>query len=133
MLGIETMTSLSRRLLLVSALGLSSAAWGKEKKEKKNAGRKGGPLGLLSGTVFHPQGLSLPGATVTAYATDGGKDKWEGRTDGRGEFALRVPATTDGVAYRVRAEAQGMAPQERELTAYEAQRTTANFRLEAAD
>jgi hypothetical protein len=54
-------------------------------------------------------------------------------TDGRGEFALRVPATTAGVTYRVRAEAKGMAPQESELTAYEAQRTMVNFRLEAAD
>jgi len=133
MLGIEPMTILTRRLVLLGALGLSGMAWGKDKKEKKKAGRKGGPLGLVSGTVFHPEGLSLPGATVTAYATDGGKDKWEGMSDGRGEFALRVPATTEGVTYRVRAEAKGMGPQERELTAYEAQRTTANFRLEPAE
>jgi hypothetical protein len=127
------MTILSRRLVLLSALGFGGMAWSKDKKEKKEAGRKGGPLGLLSGTVFHPEGLSLPGAKVTAYATGGGKDKWEGMTDGRGEFALRVPATTEGVTYRLRAEANGMQPQERELTAYEAQRTTANFRLTAAD
>jgi len=133
MLGIEPMTILSRRLILLGALGLSGVAWGKDKKEKKKAGRKGGPQGLLSGTVFHPQGLSLPGAKVTAYPTDGGKDKWEGTTDGRGEFALRVPATTDGVSYRLRAEAKGMESQEKELTAYEGQRTTANFRLEPAD
>ena len=70
---------------------------------------------------------------MTAYAIDGGKDKWEGTTDGRGEFALRVPATTDGVTYRLQAEAKGMQPQERELTAYEGQRTSANFRLEPAE
>jgi hypothetical protein len=127
------MTILSRRLVLLSALGFGGRAWGKDKKVKREAGRKGGPLGLLSGTVFHPQGLSLPGAKVTAYATGGGKDKWEGMTDGRGEFALRVPATTEGVTYRLRAEAKGMEPQEKELTAYEAQRTTANFRLTAAE
>lgn len=127
------MTNLSRRLVLLGALGLGGLAWGKDKKQKKKSGPKGGPLGLLSGTVFHPGGLSFPGATVTAYATDGGKDKWEGMTDGRGEFVLRVPATTEGVSYRVRAEAKGMSAQERELTAYEAQRTTANFRLEAAE
>jgi len=127
------MTILSRRLVLLSALGLGGVAWGKDKKEKKKAGRKGGPVGLLSGTVFHPGGLSLPGATVTAYATGGGKDKWEGMTDGRGEFALRVPATVEGVPYRLRAEAKGMDPQEKELTAYEAQRTTANFRLKPAE
>lgn len=133
MLGIEPMSVLSRRLVLLSAFGLGGWAWGKDKKEKKKAGRKGGPLGLLSGTVFRPDGLSFPGATVTAYATDGGKDKWEGSTDGRGEFALRVPATTEGISYRLTAEAKGMAQQERELTAYEAQRTTANFRLEPAE
>ena len=124
------MTRFSRRLALFSALGLGGTAWGQDKKDKKKAGRKGGPLGLLSGTVFHPEGLSLPGAKVTAFATDG-KDKWEGVTDRRGEYALRVPATIEGVTYRVRAEAEGMQPQERELTAYEAQRTTANFRLTA--
>jgi Carboxypeptidase regulatory-like domain len=133
MLGSKPMTTLSRRLVLLGALGFGGMAWGQDKKEKKKAGRKGGPLGLLSGTVFHPGGLSLPGAKVTAYATDGGQDKWEGVTDGRGEFALRVPATTEGITYRVRAEAKGMEPQERELTAYEAQRTTANFRLTATD
>ena len=127
------MTYWSRRLVLLGALGLSGAAWGKDKKEKKKAGRKGGPLGLLSGTVFHPGGLSLPGASVTAVATDGGKDKWEGVTDARGEFALRLPATIDGITYRLRAEAKGLAAQERELTVYEAQRTTANFQLEAAE
>ncbi len=132
MLGIEPMTILSRRLVLLSALGFGGTAWGKDKKRKKKTGRKGGPLGLLSGTVFHPEGLSFPGVTVTAYATEGGKDKWEGLTDGRGEYALRVPATTEGVTYRLKAEAKGMEPQERELTAYEAQRTTANFRLTAA-
>jgi hypothetical protein len=127
------MSIFSRRLVLLGALGFGGMVWGKEKKAKKKAGGKGGPLGLLSGTVFHPGGLSLPGAKVTAYTTDGEKDKWEGLTDGRGEFALRVPATAAGVAYLVRAEAKGMEPQERELTAYEAQRTTANFRLKPAD
>jgi hypothetical protein len=133
MLGSEPMMRFSRRLVLLGALGLGGMAWGKDKKEKKKTARKGGPLGLLSGTVFHPQGLSLAGAKVTAYATDGGKDKWESVTDGRGEFALRVPATPDGVTYRLRADAKGMETQERELTAYEAQRTTANFQLTAAD
>ena len=126
------MTRFSRRLALFGALGLGGIAWGQDKKDKKKAGRKGGPLGLLSGTVFHPEGLSLPGAKVTAFATDG-KDQREGVTDGRGEYALRVPATIEGVTYRVRAEAEGMQPQERELTAYEAQRTTANFRFTATN
>jgi hypothetical protein len=127
------MTNLSRRLVLLGALGFGGSAEGQDRKEEKKAGRKGGPLGLLSGTVFHPQGLSLPGAIVTAYATDGGKAKWERATDGRGEFSLRVPATLEGVTYRLRAEAEGMATQEREVTAYEARRTTANFQMESAE
>ncbi len=126
------MTNLSRRLVLLGAFGFGGLAAGKDKKKGKKAGRKGGPLGLLSGTVFR-QGLSLQGAVVTAYATDGGNDKWEAVTDTRGEFALRVPATLDGVTYRLRAEAKGMKPQERELTAFEAARTTANFQLEPAE
>ena len=133
MLGIEPMMILSRRLILLSALGFGGMAWGKDRKDKKKTRRKGGPLGLLSGTVFHPGSLSLPGAKVTAYPTDGGKGKWENMTDARGEFALRVPATPEGVTYRLRAEAKGMETQERELTAYEAQRTTANFRMTAAE
>lgn len=126
------MTNWSRRLVLLGAFGFGGLAGGQDRKNKK-AGRQGGPVGLLSGTVFRPQGLSLPGATVTAYATDGGDDKWEAVTDMRGEFALRVPATLDGVAYRLRAEAKGMKPQERELTVHEAARTTANFQLESAE
>ena len=65
------MTRFSRRLALFGALGLGGIAWGQDKKDKKKAGRKGGPA--------------------------------------------------------------GMQPQERELTAYEAQRTTANFRLTATN
>jgi hypothetical protein len=127
------MTNLSRRVVLLGAFGFGGLARGQDKKKEKKAGRGGAPMGLLSGTVFRPQGLSLPGATVTARATDGSNAKWESATDMRGEFALRVPATLEGVTYRLRAEAKGMAPQERELTAYEARRTTANFQLESTE
>ncbi len=130
MLGIETMRILSRRFVLLSALALCVGASAKDKKKGR---KKGQPLGLLAGTVFDPSGLSFRGVTVTVIDLADGKSRWKGVTDGRGEFAIRVPATMEGVKYRVVAEAKGLKPLEHELYAYESQRTNQNFLLKTED
>ncbi len=115
----------SRRLLLLAAISTVAAA-----KKKKKRGKKAVTLGLLSGTAFQPSGLSFPGVEITARLKEGdGKDLWRAITDGRGEYALRVPATVEGVQYRLVAEVKGLPAMEREVWAYEAQRTSANFRF----
>ena len=130
MLGIETMRILSRRFVLLSTLALSVGASAKDKKKGR---KKGQPLGLVAGTVFHPSGLSFRGVTVTVFDLADGKGRWKGVTDGRGEFAILVPATMEGVKYRVVAEAKGLKPLEHALYAYESQRTNQNFLLKAKE
>lgn len=126
MLGSEDMMMLSRRIVLLGAFGFNAIALAKDKKKE---GKKHGSLGILAGTVFHPSGLSLPGAKITVYEMAGDKAIEKTVTDGRGEFAIRVPASIEGIQYRLMAEAKGLASLEREVYAYDSQRTTTNFRL----
>ncbi len=115
-----------RRKLLLALLSAAPLLAKKKKDKKKSKQRDVGPQGVISGTVFQPNGLSLPGAKVTVFDPADHKRTWEGVTDGRGEFAIRVPAAGDP-KYRVVAEAKGLEPMEREVYAYEAQRTNINF------
>ena len=119
---------LRRHLLLGLLGGVQLLA---KKKKKKSKRHDEGPQGVISGTVFHPNGLSLPGAKVTVIDPTDEKRTWEGVTDGRGEFAIRVPAAGDP-QYRVVAEAKGLEPLEKQAYAYEAQRTNVNFLMSAA-
>lgn len=50
--------------------------------------------GLIVGTVFRPNGQSLPGAEVILEQESGGKPR-KTRSDARGEFTFRVPAKPD--------------------------------------
>ena len=120
---------LRRRVLLALLSGAPLLA--KKKDKKKSRRENQGPLGVISGTVFQPNGLSLPGAKVTVIDPADEKRTWEGVTDGRGEFAIRVPAAGDP-KYRVVAEAKGLEPMEKEAYAYEAQRTNVNFLMSSA-
>jgi len=83
------------------------------KHDKKTAE----PFAILGGTVFHDNGLSFPGAEVTAAP-----DPQPGQTavpmqnlkaisDARGEFAFRVP--TSAMRYTVRAQAKGFRAQQK--------------------
>ncbi|MEO8051147.1 MAG: carboxypeptidase-like regulatory domain-containing protein [Acidobacteriota bacterium] len=50
------------------------------------------PHAVVAGTVFRENGFSLPGATVTLAVKDAPKvKKLQVVSDGRGEFAFRVP------------------------------------------
>lgn len=53
------------------------------------------PYALLAGTVFSPEGLSLPGVRVTIKRKQDRKPKWDAVSDRRGEFAVRLPAGRD--------------------------------------
>ena len=50
------------------------------------------PYALLAVSVFTADGFALPGIPVSVKRKDDRKPKWQGRTDRRGELALRLPA-----------------------------------------
>ena len=115
---------------MLGVLGYVAGASAKDKKKKR---KQSETLGLLTGTVFHSGGLSYPGVPIAVFAADADKPEWKGMTDGRGEFAIRVPATAEGIKYRVAVETKGLKRLEHEMHAYEAQRSRQNFLLKKAD
>jgi len=119
---------LRRSILLGLCASLAAA---KDKKKKKSKQREEGPQGVIAGTVFQPSGLSLEGAKITVIDPADEKRKWEGVSDARGEFAVRVPAAGDP-KYRIVALFKGLEPMEKEAYAFEAQRTNVNFMMSAA-
>ncbi len=116
-------------LLLVSLLvGLgctaARAAAQKKTKEEEFAGQC-----LLFGTVFTQQGLSLPGAEIKVRRVSEKKFRWEGNSDRRGEFAVRVPMGED---YEIAIKAKGYAPLTRTVDAKSTNRVDLVFRLQPA-
>ncbi len=86
---------------------------------------------LVAGTVFHASGRSLRGAKVTVFNEDRPKKKLRGVTDGRGEFAIRVPS---GEAhYVVQAAAKGFEPAEKKVQTYGMEKVSVNFMLSPKD
>lgn len=90
--------------------------------------------GVVAGTVFADPGYALRGARVVvrATSTEGAKkpkpSEWKVATDGRGEFAVRVPAGS--LRYVVAVEARGFARQEKETLVGINERVELNFLLE---
>jgi len=70
-------------LVLLLAASLQPAA-ARPKEEK--------PYALIFCTVWAPDGRPAWGVKVKVRRSDQKKPKWEGVSDRRGEFALRVPA-----------------------------------------
>jgi len=108
---------LTRRCWL--ALALVAAGWSGQKSPHK--GRSGAATALIAGTVFSEAGFRVPGAQIRVLACPsepkpGGskrETRVEGRSDARGEFALRVPAGP--ACYRLQAAAEGYVPFEQQL------------------
>ena len=81
--------------------------------------------GTLVGRLEDPQGLALPGVTVTVTGTQGSRSAV---TDGDGTY--RVPFLTPG-SYDVKAELQGFKTvEQRGVTVSLGQTTTVNLQLE---
>ena len=104
----------SAALLLLAAFSLSTA-W----SAKKHGEKKTDPYAIVGGTVFRESGFSLPGAEVMIVP-----DPQSGQTpvklrnpkavsDGRGEFAFRVP--TSPMRYIVKAQAKGFQTQQKSV------------------
>jgi hypothetical protein len=84
------------------------------------ADRNDAPHAVVAGTVFRENGFSLPGAAVTLAAKDASGvpkkkiKKLESVSDGRGEFAFRVPPGAG--TYVVRASLKGFQSVEKEAS-----------------
>ncbi len=93
------------------------------------------PYALIAGTVFRDSGLTLAGAEVTVTAEPGPGEtrtvkfrKTKTVTDGRGEFAVRVPVAP--MRYRVAVRARGFRTQEKSVQIEGDQRVDVFFQLE---
>jgi hypothetical protein len=69
---------------------------------------------LIRGTVFNDKALSAPGVQLRIRRAGDKKFRWEGYTNSRGEFAVRVP---QGSAYEMVVRAKGFTEQTRTIDA----------------
>lgn len=84
---------------------------------------------LLLGTVFTEQGFALSGAEIRVRRADERKGRWEARSDGRGEFVVRVP---QGAEYEMSVKATGYQEQTQKIDARTGNRTDLVVRLAPA-
>jgi hypothetical protein len=69
---------------------------------------------LIRGTIFNDKALSAQGVQLRVRRAGDKKFRWEGYTNSRGEFALRVP---QGSTYEMVIRARGFADQTRTIDA----------------
>ena len=113
---------------LAFALLLAAVFCGTGSAKKKRAATA---HALVAGTVFHASGRSLHGVKVTVFNEAQPKKKLRGVTDGRGEFAIRVPS---GEAhYVVQAAAKGFESAEKKVQTYGMEKVNVNFMLSPKD
>ena len=85
---------------------------------------------LIRGTVFNDKALSAPGVQLRIRRAGDKKFRWEGYTNSRGEFAVRVP---QGAAYEMVIRAKGFTEQTRTIDAKSGgNEQSIAFRLEPA-
>jgi hypothetical protein len=82
--------------------------------------------GILYVTVFTDKGARLPDAAYTAHPFGKTKPHWEGYSDVRGEFAVRVSLQGD---YEIEVKAKGYDPQTRKVTSEVGDKTDIVFNL----
>lgn len=87
-----------------------------------------GAEGVVAGSVFDAGGRSLRGARALIVSEDAPKKKYQATSDGRGEFAVRVPAGSG--RYVITVEAKGFAAQSKAVEVFESEKTSVTFLLE---
>ena len=95
------------------------------------ADRNDAPHAVVAGTVFRENGFSLPGATVTLAVKDAAKKpkKLQSVSDGRGEFAFRVPP--GAATYVVKVSLKGFQTIEKEASVSGEERVEVTLMLPA--
>jgi hypothetical protein len=102
-----------------NALGISASASMVQKKPSPDDG-------ILYVTVFTEKGARLPDAAYTAHPFGKAKPHWEGYSDVRGEFAVRVSLQGD---YEIEVKAKGYDPQTKKVTSETGDKTDVVFNL----
>ncbi len=102
-----------------NALGISASASAAQKKPSPDDG-------ILYVTVFTDKGARLPDAAYTAHPFGKTKPHWEGYSDVRGEFAVRVSFQGD---YEIEVKAKGYDPQTKKVTSETGDKTDVVFNL----
>lgn len=126
--------TIGSRLVLLSAVFilLAPLTAGGQKKPKNDTPAD---YSVIAGTVFREPGFALPEAEVVLSAApaadDTGKTKARKtgsfRTNGRGEFAFRVPSAE--ARYVVAASAKGYAKQQKTVEIHPGERVDVTFTL----
>lgn len=106
-------------IALLGALGIAAIASASQKKPSPNDG-------ILYVTVFTEKGARFPDVAYTAHPAGKTKPRWEGYSDGRGEFAVRVSVQGD---YEIELKAKGYEPQTRKVTSEVGDKTDIVFNL----
>jgi carboxypeptidase family protein len=102
-----------------SALGIPAVASVAQKRRSPDDG-------ILYVTVFTEKGARLPDASYTAHPFGKTKPHWEGFSDVRGEFAVRVSLQGD---YEIEVKAKGYDTQTRKVTSEVGDKTDVVFNL----
>ena len=92
--------------VLLFALGISCVPAGAAQK-KPTRQEIYASQSLLYISVFTDKGFALPGAELKIRRATDKKPKWDGNSDARGEFAIRVPGGAD---YEILVKAKGYQP-----------------------
>ena len=115
-----------RRFAFVLLLAAVFCGTGSAKKKRAATAQA-----LVAGTVFHASGRSLHGVKVTVFNETRPKKKLRGVTDGRGEFAIRVPSGE--ARYVVQAAAKGFESAQKKVQTYGMEKVNVNFMLSPKD
>ena len=101
------------------AVGIAAIASTPQKKPSPNDG-------ILYVTVFTEKGTRFPDVAFAAHPVGKTKPRWEGYSDARGEFAVRVSVQGE---YEIEVKAKGYDPQTREVTSEVGDKTDIVFNL----
>lgn len=109
-------TGISRRFIFLSAVLLAAES----------------PYAVIAGTVFRDSGLAFAGVEVELIPSQPGKKnkKQVFRTNGRGEFAFRVPAAP--MEYSIGVKPDGYRPDLKRVKIVGDERVEHNFLLDRA-
>jgi hypothetical protein len=107
-------------LLIALALGVTAPNYSAASQ------KQGASPFIVFATVFNEQGLAFPGAEARLRRAGEKKDRWEARSDRRGEFAMRVPP---GVEYELSVSAKGYQPITQKVDARQSNRVDLTLHL----
>jgi hypothetical protein len=102
-----------------SALGTSANRLAAQRKPSPDDG-------ILYVTVFNEKGGRFPDAAYSTHPAGKTKPHWDGYSDARGEFAVRVSVQGD---YEIEVKAKGYDPQIRKVASVAGDRTDVVFNL----